>query len=172
MKTVLKIFSVLILSLLIGGGVALAELRSFRANSDFMLRNGCWQVNPKMDLDQNDQQRAHIAIKGLFALRESEVLYFIASQDSDGEKLSSAHDYELVGTVPNTRYWSYTIYGEDYFLIPNESKTYSFNLDDVTYISQDTLNPEIANAQKAYSCLLYTSPSPRDATLSRMPSSA
>ena len=26
--------------------------------------------------------------------------------------------------------------------------------------------------QYAYSCLLYTSPSPRDATLSRMPSSA
>ena len=26
--------------------------------------------------------------------------------------------------------------------------------------------------QEAYSCLLYTSPSPRDATLSRMPSSA
>ena len=28
------------------------------------------------------------------------------------------------------------------------------------------------NAQRKYSCLLYTSPSPRDATLSRMPSSA
>ena len=26
--------------------------------------------------------------------------------------------------------------------------------------------------ESAYSCLLYTSPSPRDATLSRMPSSA
>ena len=38
--------------------------------------------------------------------------------------------------------------------------------------------PEIANAilkatgAVAFSCLLYTSPSPRDATLSRMPSSA
>ena len=29
-----------------------------------------------------------------------------------------------------------------------------------------------AAVKKAYSCLLYTSPSPRDATLSRMPSSA
>ena len=29
-----------------------------------------------------------------------------------------------------------------------------------------------ANGMKSYSCLLYTSPSPRDATLSRMPSSA
>ena len=31
---------------------------------------------------------------------------------------------------------------------------------------------QIAEAVKNYSCLLYTSPSPRDATLSRMPSSA
>ena len=30
----------------------------------------------------------------------------------------------------------------------------------------------VANGAKVYICLLYTSPSPRDATLSRMPSSA
>ena len=30
----------------------------------------------------------------------------------------------------------------------------------------------VANSKRFYSCLLYTSPSPRDATLSRMPSSA
>ena len=34
---------------------------------------------------------------------------------------------------------------------------------------QEDLN---ANSFKYYTCLLYTSPSPRDATLSRMPSSA
>ena len=38
--------------------------------------------------------------------------------------------------------------------------TWSFNLTDVS--------PELQN----WICLLYTSPSPRDATLSRMPSSA
>ena len=32
--------------------------------------------------------------------------------------------------------------------------------------------PELANALPLITCLLYTSPSPRDATLSRMPSSA
>ena len=30
----------------------------------------------------------------------------------------------------------------------------------------------VQNARDLYTCLLYTSPSPRDATLSRMPSSA
>ena len=33
-------------------------------------------------------------------------------------------------------------------------------------------NNNIYKAGKAFACLLYTSPSPRDATLSRMPSSA
>ena len=33
-------------------------------------------------------------------------------------------------------------------------------------------SPDVKAGQKDYSCLLYTSPSPRDATLSRMPSSA
>ena len=33
-------------------------------------------------------------------------------------------------------------------------------------------NYEISNSEKSKICLLYTSPSPRDATLSRMPSSA
>ena len=35
-----------------------------------------------------------------------------------------------------------------------------------------THNPDIKVMKSPYSCLLYTSPSPRDATLSRMPSSA
>ena len=34
------------------------------------------------------------------------------------------------------------------------------------------LAKQIADNLEAYTCLLYTSPSPRDATLSRMPSSA
>ena len=47
------------------------------------------------------------------------------------------------------------------------------NMDDVTdFISKD-LNPYADRSWKAaYSCLLYTSPSPRDVEESRMPSSA
>ena len=37
---------------------------------------------------------------------------------------------------------------------------------------EEELIARIQNLLKNYSCLLYTSPSPRDATLSRMPSSA
>ena len=40
---------------------------------------------------------------------------------------------------------------------------------DIWPATQKVLDAAVA---KAYGCLLYTSPSPRDATLSRMPSSA
>ena len=44
---------------------------------------------------------------------------------------------------------------------------------EVKYQSVDVLKDQkIREGIKIYSCLLYTSPSPRDATLSRMPSSA
>ena len=45
----------------------------------------------------------------------------------------------------------------------------SMQLSDAEAMQQLRLKPGRYNA---YSCLLYTSPSPRDATLSRMPSSA
>ena len=38
--------------------------------------------------------------------------------------------------------------------------------------AKDINSLEIKNSEYTDSCLLYTSPSPRDATLSRMPSSA
>ena len=43
----------------------------------------------------------------------------------------------------------------------------------LTVVAFGTSAPELAvSVQAAYSCLLYTSPSPRDRSLSRMPSSA
>ena len=40
-------------------------------------------------------------------------------------------------------------------------------------IAKQMVDPEVINDMKRYvNCLLYTSPSPRDSTLSRMPSSA
>jgi len=43
-----------------------------------------------------------------------------------------------------------------------------------TFIGVDASNPgsKLPNYAEPTACLLYTSPSPRDATLSRMPSSA
>ena len=44
--------------------------------------------------------------------------------------------------------------------------------ENVTLNLDDVLENVMMNMDESYSCLLYTSPSPRDATLSRMPSSA
>ena len=126
----------------IGGTFALYNLKKVSQEADFMLTNGPWKVNPSMDL-KNPKQRALIAMVGLFALRESEVLYYNATIDSDGNPLSSDHEYLLSGIVPEARYWSYTIYGEDDFLIPNESKLYGYNAETINYSVKDSLNPEI-----------------------------
>ena len=42
----------------------------------------------------------------------------------------------------------------------------------ITYFIQEMLKHNILASDRCYSCLLYTSPSPRDGLLSRMPSSA
>ena len=73
--------------------------------------------------------------------------------------------------------WSYLAgyYGDD-VIEPLFTETAKFGLDKASrYIlgsDLKTVGNEFQTALKTYYCLLYTSPSPRDATLSRMPSSA
>jgi len=137
------IFLILIIAAaFISGSFAIYNLKSKSSHHEFMVNNGTWRVNPSMDL-KTPKQRALIAIIGLFALRESEVVYFTAVDDSDGNPLSSTHDYILSGSIPEARYWSYTLYGEDDFLIPNEQKLYGYNGNTIQYMPQDSLNPEI-----------------------------
>lgn len=138
----------LVVSALLGGGLAIYNIKNAAGSADFMESNGQWRVNPVMDL-KDHKQRALIALTGLFALRESEVVYFFAGTDDEGEPLSSEHTYVLSGSVPDARYWSYTLYGSDDFLIPNPEKKYSYNAENLQFIERDTLNPELENTQKA-----------------------
>lgn len=133
---------ILLVSSVLGGGYAIYNLKATAKNESFTIKNGCWQVNPKMDLS-NPYQRALIALVGLFALRESEVLYFGASVDSDGDPLDANNNYILEGEAPDARYWSYTLYGADDFLVKNEADRFGFNLDNMQYVKRDTLNPEM-----------------------------
>ena len=61
-------------------------------------------------------------------------------------------------------------YPEDRIVIV-DALTYAGNRDNLTGVSVDA-NLRFEHADINDTCLLYTSPSPRDATLSRMPSSA
>lgn len=140
-KRILTILALLVSCGILGGGYAFYSLKSQSKGKVLSLQNGCWTVNQSMALEDS-KQRALVAIAGLFALRESEVLYFVARADSDGDPLRSDQDYILEGPAPNARYWSYTMYGHDYFLIDNPKNVYGFNMDDIQYI-EDSDNPEM-----------------------------
>ena len=58
--------------------------------------------------------------------------------------------------------------------IRDSDSTYSeaYYLRAANYAEQKKYNLALEDFQQAYTCLLYTSPSPRDRTRSRMPSSA
>lgn len=115
-----------VFSIIVGSISAISNINSSTQNNELSIKNGHWIVNPSMDLKDN-YQRAYISRIGVFALNEKEVLYFLSSKDSDGETLNSDFDYQIIGEPPKARYWSYTLYGEDYFLVKNESNIYTIN---------------------------------------------
>ena len=117
---------VTLLSILLGIYIAVTKINSSTQNSELSIKNGNWIVNPNMDLKDN-YQRAYISRIGVFALDEKEALYFLASKDSDGQILSSDFDYKIIGKPPKGRYWSYTLYGEDYFLVKNDDNIHVIN---------------------------------------------
>ncbi len=123
----------LLLGLLFGAWLAMRSLKAMGDDPENQFRNGQWNYNPIMNLASDRRQRASIARIGLFALRESEVLYYLTDKDESGDPLDSDFDYELVGENLDSRYWSITLYDEDHFLIPNTAGRFSYNLDDIIY---------------------------------------
>lgn len=118
---------ILLFSIIMGSGYGFFSINKGINQSALKIKNGSWQRYKEMDLSVNLLQRAIIARMGLFALKQEEVLYFEASTDSQGRPLESQYDYELTGFDLDARYWSITLYGEDFFLIPNRADKYSLN---------------------------------------------
>ncbi|MBW2256192.1 MAG: DUF1214 domain-containing protein, partial [Deltaproteobacteria bacterium] len=122
-----KVAIVVIVSLAGGIGSAALAIRSVGMNAG--VRNGCWGTNLAAGSQEADMYtRAAIAIGGLFALDKRETLYFNTFEDDQGAPLRAQCDYVLAGRDLDARWWSFTVYGEDHFLIPNEAKRYSYNL--------------------------------------------
>lgn len=157
MKKAFLIVGIIVLSILIGGAYAFYDITTIARSKGFMQQNGCWRFNPVMDLEDK-HQRALIAKVGLFALRESEVLYFVASEDSDGNPLNAQNDYVLEGNNLDARYWSYTMYGHDYFLVPNDAKIYGYNLESIKYLPIDTASTYSEDIPKSYQIHLSSQP--------------
>ena len=131
MKNKIIIPILVLLSIIIGGYTAIKKINSSTQNNEFSIKNGNWKVNPNMDL-KDSYQRAYISRIGVFALDEKEALYFLSSKDNDGNPLTSDFDYQIIGTPPKGRYWSYTLYGEDYFLVKNDANIYTINKENLT----------------------------------------
>ena len=78
-----------------------------------------------------------------------------SSEESEHSDTNSESDG---GEVPESDVWKPNVVGDAEFLHP--------------LTSTDQCSSECCDEGLSSTCLLYTSPSPRDATLSRMPSSA
>lgn len=71
---------------------------------------------------------------GLWANTNDEVVYFVGTQDADGEPLTGAHDYVIefpAASRPETvvdAYWSVILVDlPDYRVVPNDRQRYNFN---------------------------------------------
>ena len=96
------------------------------------------------EFDTDDDDDGVIDLNDAFPFNSAEWL------DSDGDGIGNNADPTPNGGTPNTE--------SDKLILPP---------------TDDSHNSAVAGWNPLiYSCLLYTSPSPRDATLSRMPSSA
>lgn len=94
-------------------------------------------------------ERARIALGGPLGLSASEVIYFIATVDSKGEKLSSSCHYKVSGEPIDTRWWSLTLY--DFYTqnyVPNDLKRSSFNNENVPRAEDGSWVIEVAGAPK------------------------
>ncbi len=155
LKAILIPLLIVITAAFLGSGYAIHSLRSTK--QEYTIQNACWRVNKKMDL-QDSHQRALVAMIGLFALRESEVLYFVASEDSEGRPLDAQYDYVLEGLEMDARYWSYTLYGADFFLVKNEANKFGFNMDNVQYDEAPAHEEYPSNRKKTYTIQISSTP--------------
>jgi hypothetical protein len=91
------------------------------------IKNSPWRVNLNIGISQTGMYlKAAVARVGLMALKKSEAVFYVAFEDTKGQPLSSNCNYRLVGRNFDARWWSITVYGEDYHLIANDLNRYSY----------------------------------------------
>ena len=124
-----KLFKILlsvVIALILGIGSAFWAIR--KTSQAAWLQNGAWRMNLAIgSAELGMYSRAAVAFGGLFAMQKSEAIYFVAYTDDQGRPLQSNCDYRIEGTDLDSRWWSITLYGADFFLIPNNQNRYSYN---------------------------------------------
>lgn len=96
-------------------------------------QRGAVQIGPwhtPLDAGSTDRgiyTRAAIAVGATLGLARGEAIYFRATTDSTGRPLSGSCRYHVTGAALPARWWSLTLYGQDHYLIANQSGNYSVN---------------------------------------------
>lgn len=112
---------------LVGAGIGFAFM-FFAIKNQPTLGETPWRTY--LNIGASDESLLQKAIRtrvGIYALPKEEVIYFMASTDSDGELLTSDQRYEVSGIAPATKIWSITLYDKDFFLSNNALNRYHFN---------------------------------------------
>jgi hypothetical protein len=116
------------------GGALLARyrLRSTIGNNPDEIRLGAWTTNRLAGSSAaNALTRARIAMHGILAMHRQETIYFFSSKDDLGNPLDPERDWEIVGRGFDCRWWSFTLYDEEFQLIESLSRRYSVHSDNV-----------------------------------------
>lgn len=135
--------------LVVGVALGLGALRVLtdRAINESGVKNGPWITNAAYgDKDAPLLLKIGVARRGLLALAKEETIYFTAREDSEGRPLRGECFYYVAGEVPQARWWSFTMYAGDDFLVDNPPDIYSIvpypNQTDVEFIVGLTPPPD------------------------------
>lgn len=85
-----------------------------------------WRSDPAIGSEAADPYtRAYVARRGLLGLRREEAIYYLRNVDDDGARLQERCAYVIEGEVPDARWWSVTLYADDYYLAQNSDDAHS-----------------------------------------------
>jgi hypothetical protein len=157
MRFLLRFLGAIVLAAVLGLGSAyLAPSRL--AQGDTSVANGPWRTNLAAGGTGADAYtRIFVALTGLLALNKNETIYYNATTDSAGAALDGACTYRIEGRDPDARWWSFTVYGNDHFLVDTPTKRYSVSKTSVIRAPDGTFIVRLSTTEEA-SNWIATSP--------------
>lgn len=131
MGTLIRWLITLALAVLAGLGTALYMSGWLAFNPPGLFRtievNG-WTSDPAIGSPAaGPYTRAYVARRGLLGLRREEATYYLRMVDDAGHRLRENCAYVLEGGMPDARWWSVTLYADDYYLAQNGDNAHSID---------------------------------------------
>lgn len=129
MGFVLRFIGALVLALALGLGSAYLAVRHGLGGE---IKSGPWATSLTTgSIDADNYTRAAVAIGGLLALSKEETIYYNATTDSAGDPLNGHCTYRIEGRDPDARWWSFTVYANDNYLIDTPTRRWSVTKNNV-----------------------------------------